>query len=151
MNMSTWCHIPEGQDLDVNVHRYTSGITVLSACEKVADKIKTCMKKASGRQQLCAHYWAVVIGNPQPNSAFVKVGLTFKENPCASNDKQVCVDCCIMTLYFDKCQSNFDFSYSEFFNYIYSNLTLLYHCYFLECGCTINTGISIQEIKFIRS
>jgi len=89
--MSTWCHIPEGQNLDVDVHRYTSGITVLSACEKVADKIKTCMKKASGHQQLCAHYWAVVIGNPQPNSAFVKVGLTFKENPCASNDKQVCV------------------------------------------------------------
>jgi len=64
---------------------------VLSGCEKVADKIKTCMKKASGNQQLCTHYWAVVIGNPQPNSAFVKVGLTFKENPCASNDKQVCV------------------------------------------------------------
>jgi len=89
--MSTWCHILEGQNLDVDVHRYTSGITVLSACEEVANKIKTCMKKASGRQQLCAHYWAVVIGNPQPNSAFVKVGLTFKENPCASNDKQVCV------------------------------------------------------------
>lgn len=50
------------------------------------------MKKASGHQQLCAHYWAVVIGNPQPNSAFLKVGLTFKENPCASNDKQVCVN-----------------------------------------------------------
>lgn len=68
--------------------RYASGVTVLSSCEKVVDKIKTCLKKASGHQQLCAHYWTVVIGNPQPNSAFVKVGLTFKENPCASNDKQ---------------------------------------------------------------
>jgi hypothetical protein len=83
------CHIMEDQNVDVDVHRYTSGVTVLSSCEKVADKIKTCMKKASGRQQLCAHYWAVVIGNPQPNSEFLKVGLTFKKNPCGSNDKQV--------------------------------------------------------------
>jgi hypothetical protein len=50
------------------------------------------MKKATGHEQLCAHYWAVVIGNPEPNSAFVKVGLTFKENPCRSNDKQVRVN-----------------------------------------------------------
>jgi hypothetical protein len=50
------------------------------------------MKKASGRQQLCAYYWAVVIGNPQPNSAFLKLGLTLKENPSTSNDKQVCVN-----------------------------------------------------------
>jgi hypothetical protein len=50
------------------------------------------MKKASGRQQLCAHYWAVVIGNPEPDSAFLKIGLTLKENPCTNNDKQVCVN-----------------------------------------------------------
>ncbi|XP_021926055.1 RNA pseudouridylate synthase domain-containing protein 3-like isoform X2 [Zootermopsis nevadensis] len=68
--------------------RYTSGVTVLSSCEKVLEKVKKCIKKASGRQQLCAHYWAVVIGNPQPDSAFLKLGLTLKENPCISNDKQ---------------------------------------------------------------
>jgi hypothetical protein len=50
------------------------------------------MKKASGRLQLCAHYWAVVIGNPQPDSAFQKLGLTLKENPTTDNDKQVCVN-----------------------------------------------------------
>lgn len=65
---------------------------MLSSCEKVLEKVKKCIKKASGRQQLCAHYWAVVIGNPQPDSAFLKLGLTLKENPCISNDKQVCVN-----------------------------------------------------------
>jgi hypothetical protein len=56
------------------------------------DKVKACMKKASGHLQLCAYYWAVVIGNPQPESAFQKVGLTLKENPTTDNDKQVCVN-----------------------------------------------------------
>lgn len=77
---------------DIYIRRYTSGVTVLSSCEKVAEKVKTCMKKASGRQQLCAHYWAAVVGNPQPNSGFLKVGLMLKENPSTCNDKQVCVN-----------------------------------------------------------
>lgn len=68
--------------------RYTSGVTLLSSCNKVMDKVRACMKKASGRLQLCAHYWAVVIGNPQPDSAFQKVGLTLEENPTTDNDKQ---------------------------------------------------------------
>ncbi|PNF34885.1 hypothetical protein B7P43_G01411 [Cryptotermes secundus] len=68
--------------------RYTSGVTVLSSCNKVMDKVRTCMKKASGRLQSCAYYWAVVIGNPQTDSAIQKLGLTFKENPTIDNDKQ---------------------------------------------------------------
>jgi hypothetical protein len=48
------------------------------------------MKRASGQLQLCAHYWAVVIGKPQPDSAFQKVGLTLKKNPITDNEKQVC-------------------------------------------------------------
>jgi hypothetical protein len=75
---------------DIYFYRYTSGITVLSSCNKVTDKVKACMKKASGRLQLCAYYWAVVIGNPQPDSAFQKLGVTLKENPTTENDKQVC-------------------------------------------------------------
>jgi hypothetical protein len=74
------------------VHRYTSGVTVLSSCQKVVNRVKTCMKKASGRQQLCAHYWAVVLGNPQPNSAFLRLGLILEDNSSASNDKQVRVN-----------------------------------------------------------
>jgi hypothetical protein len=50
------------------------------------------MKKASGHLQLCAYYWAVVIGNPQPDSAFQKVGLTLKNDPTVDNDKQVCIN-----------------------------------------------------------
>ncbi|XP_069695780.1 mitochondrial mRNA pseudouridine synthase Rpusd3-like [Periplaneta americana] len=68
--------------------RYTSGVTVLSPCDKVIDKVRKCMKKASGRHQLFAHYWAVVIGNPQPNSAVLKMGITLKKNPNNNKDKQ---------------------------------------------------------------
>jgi hypothetical protein len=76
---------------DIYFHRYTSGVTVLSSCNKVMDKVKACMTKASGHLQLSAYYWAVVIGNPQPDSAFQKVGLTLKNDPTTDNDKQVCI------------------------------------------------------------
>jgi hypothetical protein len=77
---------------DIYFHRYTSGAAVLSSCDKVADRVEACMKRASGRLQSCAHYWAVVIGNPQPDSAFQKVGLTLKKNPTTDSDKQVCMN-----------------------------------------------------------
>lgn len=68
--------------------RYTSGITVLSPCEKVAEKVRTCLLKGNAREQFCSHYLAVVLGCPQPPSASVKIGLTLEKHPVQNNDKK---------------------------------------------------------------
>ncbi|KAJ9600849.1 hypothetical protein L9F63_000961 [Diploptera punctata] len=68
--------------------RYTSGITVLSPSEKVADKVKRCLLKGNGRGHFCSQYLAVVLGEPKPLSSVTKVALKLRENPVNNSDKK---------------------------------------------------------------
>nr|CAD7597756.1 unnamed protein product [Timema genevievae] len=60
---------------------YASGIGLLGASRKVAERVSACQKRAKPLKMFTHKYWAVGLGVPLPTSDQRKCGITLKSTP----------------------------------------------------------------------